>query len=91
MSITLKNVSILTGNTETEVYAKEELQKYLEMKGVTVKDGAYPITITYDKTLSRNDGFRVSATTDGMTFAGGTEHAILYSVYKFLEKFAGVR
>ena len=36
MSITLKNVSIFTGNTETEVYAKEELQKYLEKKGVAV-------------------------------------------------------
>ena len=91
MSITLKQVSIITGSTETEVYAKEELQKYLELKGVTVEDGGYPITITYDKTLSRNDGFRVSATADGMTIAGGTEHAILYGVYKFLEKFAGVR
>ena len=91
MSITLKNVSILTGNTETEIYAKEELQKYLEAKGVTVTEGAYPITITYDNTLSRNDGFRVSATQEGMTIAGGTEHAVLYGVYKFLEEYAGVR
>ena len=29
MSITLKKVSIITGNTETEVYAKEELQNHL--------------------------------------------------------------
>ena len=91
MSITLKQVSIITGNTETEVFAAEELQKYLEKKNVAVTDGAYPITITYDKSLSRNDGFRVSATADGMTIAGGTEHAILYGVYKFLEQYAGVR
>ena len=91
MKITLKQVCIITGNTETEVYAKEELQKYLEAKDVSVGEGGYPITITYDKTLSRNDGFRVSATEDGMTIAGGTEHAILYGVYKFLEKYAGVR
>ena len=32
MSITLKQVSILAGNTETEVFAAEELQKYLEKK-----------------------------------------------------------
>ncbi|MBQ7391090.1 MAG: hypothetical protein IJV73_00240, partial [Clostridia bacterium] len=91
MSITLKQVSIITGNTETEIFAAEELQKYLEAKGVVVGDNNYPITITYDKTLSRNDGFRVSATDDGMTIAGGTEHAILYGVYKFLEQYAGVR
>ena len=91
MSITLKQVSIITGNTETEVFAKEELQKYLEKKNVTVSDGGYPITITYDNTLSRGDGFRVSATADGMTIAGGTEHAVLYGVYKFLEQYAGVR
>ena len=30
MSIILKHVSIITGNTETEVFAAEELQKYLE-------------------------------------------------------------
>ena len=91
MSITLKQVSISAGNTETEVYAAEELQKYLEKKNVTVAEGGYPITITYDKTLSRNDGFRVSATADSMTIAGGTEHAVLYGIYKFLEKYAGVR
>ena len=87
MSITLKQVFISAGNTETEVYAAEELQKYLEKKNVSVAEGGYPITITYDKTLSRNDGFRVSATADGMTIAGGTEHAILYGVYKFLEQY----
>ena len=49
MSITLKQVSIITGNTETEIYAKEELQKYLEAKGVTVEDGGYPITMTEER------------------------------------------
>ena len=91
MSITLKQVQILTGNTETEVFAAEELQKYLEKKNVAVVEGGYPITITYDNTLSRQDGFRVSADANGMTIAGGTEHAVLYGVYKFLEQYAGVR
>ena len=41
----LTEVSITTGETESEIYAGEELAKYLQQKGVTVKDGAFPITI----------------------------------------------
>ena len=37
-SLILSEVSISTGSTESEVYAGEELAKYLQQKNVTVKE-----------------------------------------------------
>ena len=94
-SLTLTEVSISTGSTESEVYAGEELAKYLQQKNVTVKEaGAFPISISIDSTLE-DDAFVITAVTSGenagMAIVGGNERGVLYGVYKFLEELGGVR
>ena len=94
-TLTLTEVSIFTGETESEVYAGEELAKYLQQKNVTVQaDGAFPITLSIDSSLE-DDAFVITAVTSGenagMTIVGGNERGVLYGVYKFLEELGGVR
>ena len=90
----LTEVSISTGASESEVYAGEELAKYLGKKNVTVKEGAFPISISIDETLI-SDAFIIEAVTTGegagMTIKGGDGRGVLYGVYKFLEELGGVR
>ena len=79
---------------ESELYAAEELAKYLKMKGLTIKEGAFPITLTVDESVGV-DSFIINATLSGenprMTIVGGNGRGVLYGVYKFLEEFGGVR
>ena len=91
----LKRASVVTtGTSESELYAAQELAKYLGMKEIEVKDGAFPITLSIDETLD-NDAFVITATLSGdgagMTIVGGNERGVLYGVYKFLEELGGVR
>ena len=91
----LKRADIITlGTTESELYAAEELAKYLDMKNIEVKEGAFPITLSIDSTLG-DDAFKINVTLSGdnagMTIAGGNERGVLYGVYKFLEELGGVR
>ena len=91
----LKRADIIAlGTTESELYAAAELAKYLGMKKIEVKEGAFPITLTVDPTLGK-EAFKINATLSGddagMTIAGGSERGVLYGVYKFLEELGGVR
>ena len=90
----LKSANIITGESDNEVYAGEELAAYLTKKGVEVKDGGFPIIIRLAPTLG-DDSFSVDATLRGeeacMTIYGGNGRGVLYGVYQFLEKYAGVR
>ena len=90
----LKRASILTGKSEGEVYAGEELAKYLTQKGVEIKNGAFPIIISINLSLE-DDAFVIESSlygdNKGMNIYGGNERGVLYGVYKFLEEFGGVR
>ncbi len=85
---------IVTGESENEVYAGEELAAYLTKKGVEIKEGGFPIIVCLDAMLE-NDAFSVDAILRGeeasMTIRGGNGRGVLYGVYKFLETYAGVR
>ena len=90
----LKRASITTGTSESEIYAGEELAKYLGMKKIEVKDGAFPITLSIDESLE-DDAFKITAALSGdgagITIVGGNGRGVLYGVYKFLEELGGVR
>ena len=90
----LKDVSIITGQSESEVYAGEELAAYLTQKNVKVSADGFPVIIVIDPTLGE-DAFLVDVTLHGeeasMTIRGGNGRGVLYGVYKFLEKYAGIR
>ncbi len=90
----LETVSIATGNSESEIYAGQELASYLQKKGVQVADGAFPITISINPELE-DDAFQIDAVLNGdnagMTIVGGNERGALYGVYKFLEEYGDVR
>ena len=90
----LTEAAILSGESESEAYAAEELAKYLKMKGLTIKEGAFPITLSIDESIGV-DSFNINATLSGenagMTIVGGDGRGVLYGVYKFLEELGGVR
>ena len=90
----LYRVNIVTGDSDSEVYAGEELTAYLNKKGVVTEEGGFPIIILLDPTLG-NDSFSIDATLRKeeacMTIRGGNGRGVLYGVYKFLEQYAGVR
>ena len=90
----VENVTIRAGEDVCEKYAAEELQKYLEKMGIAVvENGALTIQIQTDTQLP-DDGYRISmgaTLADGLTIAGGNGRGVIYGVYGFLEKKAGVR
>ena len=90
----LKRATIFSGESESELYAAEELAKYLTQKTVLVEDGGFPITLSIDPAMV-DDSFVITATLSGddagMTIVGGNERGVLYGVYKFLEELGGVR
>ncbi|MBE6699931.1 MAG: DUF4838 domain-containing protein [Ruminococcaceae bacterium] len=90
----LKRAYIITGESESEIYAGEELAAYLTKKNVKVAEGGFPMILFVDPTLG-DDAFSIDVTLRGeeasMTIRGGNGRGVLYGVYKFLERYAGVR
>ena len=90
----LINANIITGSTDNEIFAGQELASYLTKKNVTVSESGFPIILFIDPTLGE-DCFEVDVTLRGeeasMTIRGGNGRGVLYGVYQFLEKYAGVR
>ena len=89
MKTTLTSVNITSGNEPTALYAAEELAKYLQKKGVAIAPDGFAISITVDASLAQ-DSYRIEANDKGMTVCGDN-NGVLYGVYNFLEKYAGVR
>ena len=89
---TLATVNITSGGEPTALHAAEELTKYLQKKGVTVSEGGFPISIAVDSSFEQ-DGYKIEASfgkNEGMTVKGDN-NGVLYGVYNFLEKYAGIR
>ena len=90
----LKRACIITGESENERYAGEEMAYYLQLKNVEIADDGFPIIIFFDPALIA-DSFFVDVTLRGeeasMTIRGGGDSGVLYGVYHFLEQYAGVR
>ncbi len=89
MKKTLTIVNITSSNKPTALFAAEELSKYLQKKGVSVAEGGYPISIVIDASLAE-DSYKIEADENGMTVKGDA-NGVIYGVYNFLEKYAGIR
>ena len=85
----LTNVKITHNNTPTTAHAAEELTKYLQKKGVAIREDGFAISIAVDPSIEQ-DGYRIEADENGMTIKGDNT-GVLYGVYNFLEKYADVR
>lgn len=90
----LTHVTVSAGNSPAEQTALSELTSYLEKRSITVADGGYPIDIYLDVSMEE-DSYCVEAVFEGkhrgMDIRGGNGRGVLYGVYGFLEKYAGLR
>ncbi len=86
-------VRIVKGESITERTAALQLKKYLADMNISESDNGYPITLKIDPSL-KADGYKIeisNSNTNGTTISGGNERGVLYGVFNFLEKWAGVR
>ena len=92
--LTLTHVTITAGDSPAELTAVSELTSYLEKRSITVGEGGFPIDIYIDYSLDE-DAYCVEAdfygNYPGMDIRGGNGRGVLYGVYGFLEKYAGLR
>lgn len=95
----LNDVSIISGESETEQLAAAELKKHLEIKGVSVGSGGFPITLSIDPTLG-DDAYRIEGSArltpeenraEFVNITGGNGRGVYYGVVRFLEEYAGTR
>ena len=95
----LTSVTILAGQTEPEQFAAAELQKHLEIKGVSVEADAFPITLSIDSKLG-DDSYRIEGAAnvtseqngdEYINIIGGNGRGVIYGVVRFLEDYAGTR
>ncbi len=83
---------LCAGESAPEKYAASELKKYLEKIGIAVEEnGASPnVKIGVDPEIGR-DGYRIEAGDGALAICGGNGRGVIYGVYAFLEKYAGMR
>ena len=85
-----ESVQIVTGESGAEQYAGAELEKYLGKAGISCK-GGLAVRIRIDPALQR-DGYRICVCEEcGISICGGNGRGVIYGVYAFLEKYAGMR
>ena len=95
----LTSVALSAGDSATELLAATELQKHLEIKGVTISGSGLPINLSIDETLG-TDCYRIEGAAnvteeqngeEYVNIIGGNGRAVFYGVVRFLEDFAGTR
>ena len=93
-TLKLTHVTITAGDSPAEATAVAELTKYLEQRSITVAEGGFPIDLYIDVTLDE-EAYCVEAVVEGehagMDIRGGSGRGVLYGIYGFLEKYAGLR
>ena len=95
----ITSVTITSGETETEKLAAAELQKHLEIKGVTISSDGFPITLSIDASLGE-DAYRITGAAniteeqtgeEYLNIVGGNGRGVYYGVVRFLEDYTGTR
>jgi len=90
---TYRTVCIKTGDGAAEKHAGLEFLRYMGKIGIP-EGGGVSVNIRIDETLP-NDSFRISfpecMDNDKMEIIGGNGRGVIYGVYRFFEKYAGMR
>lgn len=95
----LTSVSLTAGETSVEQLALNELKKHLTVKGVSIDDGGFPITLSIDPLLG-DDSYRIEGAAnvteeqnnaEYLNITGGNGRGVFYGTVRFLEDFVGVR
>lgn len=95
----LASVFILAGETSIEQLAAAELEKHLAVKGVSVSEDGFPITLSVDPSLG-DDCYRIEGAAnvtaeqthdEYLNIIGGNGRGLFYGVVRFLEEYAGTR
>ena len=71
-------------------YAASEFEEYMLKMGFYFKETGFAVNLGLDETL-HEDGYRIEATTEAITIVGGSGRGVIYGVYGFLTKYAGVK
>ncbi len=82
-------VNVACGESAPERYAADQLIQYLEKIGIGVSGGAQ-IDLRIVAALPR-DAVRIRIADGGLTLEGGNGRGVIYAVYTFLERYAGMR
>ena len=77
------------GETEPEKYAANELKKYFEKIGIATTGGV-SVRVAINPSLAR-ESVSVRRSEDGLVIEGGNGRGVIYAVYTFLERYAGMR
>ena len=81
---------IASGPSDPEKYAASELRRYLGQIGIWEGDGA-SFELSIDLSVGR-DGYVIEPGSGGtVVIRGGNGRGVIYGVYAFLERYAGVR
>ena len=94
MSIGTKEIATLKVVADTTdscvAYAAGEFDKYMTLMGFVINSDGIAVNLVYDESLGE-DSYRIDVAEDSITVSGGTGRGIIYGVYGFLDKYAGVR
>ena len=83
-------INVQAGADPAEQYAASEFIQYMAKFGIPEGEGL-KVRIYLDSTAGR-DGFRITVSdADTLEIAGGNGRGVNYGVYRFLERYAGVR
>jgi len=85
----IESVQIKAGESAPEKYAGAELEKYLGKIGIPSGNGL-DIKVEIDPSIDR-DGYKISVSEDSIAIFGGNGRGVIYGVYAFLERYAGMR
>ncbi len=84
-------VRIICGDTEPEKYAASELEAYFGKFGIPVCEDGTVIRIGLNESLKRDSWEITRCDCGGLCINGSNGRGVIYGVYRFLEKYAGVR
>lgn len=84
-------IRLTVGASDAEQYAASELVKYLVKLADIGTDGEFAVKIGIDPSIDR-DGYKICVCAEcGISICGGNGRGVIYGVYAFLERYAGVR